>query len=335
MSGANLDKGQEQRPDTPGAILAVAREAQALTQRDVADVLNLPLHVVEAIDADDKARLPAHVFTRGYVRAYAKLVGVDPDPLVSALTSDQYEKESVEQGVPQTQVRKPLPLWILAAPVAVVLLGLVWFFTGSDAADVPVADSSTASVEVPQTPAVTQSNNPISSDSSDLDMAQAPTQAEAASQPVQVANSGPDDVVVAGTSPAAVANTAPAGSADLDAPSRPENELAIAASVDPGLDNTVVDAGAQGLSERRLTDLGEQRLALAFSEDCWVEIKDADGAQLYANLGRAGVEWRFVGAGPFQVLLGYAPGATLRFNEEVVALAPHTRNNVANLVLGQ
>ena len=101
MSGANLDKGQEQRPDTPGAILAVAREAQALTQRDVADVLNLPLHVVEAIDADDKARLPAHVFTRGYVRAYAKLVGVDPDPLVSALTSDQYEKESVEQGVPQ------------------------------------------------------------------------------------------------------------------------------------------------------------------------------------------------------------------------------------------
>ncbi|MEM7003307.1 MAG: RodZ domain-containing protein [Pseudomonadota bacterium] len=331
MSGANLDKGQEQRPDTPGAILAVAREAQALTQRDVADVLNLPLHVVEAIDADDKTRLPAHVFTRGYVRAYAKLVGVDPDPLVSALTSDQYDMESVDQRVTEAQVRKPLPLWILAAPVALVLLGLVWFFTGSDAADVPVVDSSTASVEVPQTPAVTQSN----AVSSDLDMAEAQPLAEAASVPVQVTNGGPGDLVVAEPSPAVVETTVPVGSADRDDPSRSQSELAIAASVDPGLESAVVDSGAPVRGERRLTDFGEQRLALAFSEDCWVEIKDADGAQLYANLGRAGVEWRFVGAGPFQVLLGYAPGATLRFNEEVVALAPHTRNNVANLVLGQ
>jgi len=42
-----------------------------------------------------------------------------------------------------------------------------------------------------------------------------------------------------------------------------------------------------------------------------------------------------VGQAPFRVLLGYAPGVQMSFNGETVVLAPHTRNNVATLVLGQ
>ncbi|NOX52804.1 MAG: DUF4115 domain-containing protein [Gammaproteobacteria bacterium] len=49
----------------------------------------------------------------------------------------------------------------------------------------------------------------------------------------------------------------------------------------------------------------------------------------------AGQSVEFIGQGPFRVLLGYAPGAILQFNYETVALTPHTRNNVAKLVLGQ
>jgi cytoskeleton protein RodZ len=66
-----------------------------------------------------------------------------------------------------------------------------------------------------------------------------------------------------------------------------------------------------------------------------VEIKDTAGAVLFGDLGRAGGQIELVGAGPFRVLLGYAPGVLLEYNSEPVALAPHTRNNVASLVLGQ
>ena len=44
---------------------------------------------------------------------------------------------------------------------------------------------------------------------------------------------------------------------------------------------------------------------------------------------------RLVGAGPFQIRLGYAPAVTLAYNGEPVPLAPHTRNTVALLVVGQ
>ena len=88
-------------------------------------------------------------------------------------------------------------------------------------------------------------------------------------------------------------------------------------------------AGARRLGE------GEDRLTVTFVEDCWLEIRTPEGGNLFADLGRAGQVRQFVGDGPFRVLLGYAPGARLQFNEEEVPLAPHTRNNVASLVVGQ
>jgi cytoskeleton protein RodZ len=86
---------------------------------------------------------------------------------------------------------------------------------------------------------------------------------------------------------------------------------------------------------RRLTESGDDELSFAFTEDCWVEVKNGLGRNLYSDLSRAGTSLALVGEGPFRILLGYAPGATLTFNGEQVALAPHTRNNVASLVLGQ
>jgi cytoskeleton protein RodZ len=89
-----------------------------------------------------------------------------------------------------------------------------------------------------------------------------------------------------------------------------------------------------GDAGRRITPDGDDRLGLAFSDDCWVEVRDLEGRRLYSNLSRGGSELTLAGQGPFRVLLGYAPGASLRFNDEPVPLEPHTRNNVASLVLG-
>ena len=74
---------------------------------------------------------------------------------------------------------------------------------------------------------------------------------------------------------------------------------------------------------------------MTFSEDCWVEVRDRDNRYLYSDLRREGEELQLVGEAPFRVRLGYAPGVRLLFNGESIPLAPHTRNNVASLVLGQ
>ena len=66
-----------------------------------------------------------------------------------------------------------------------------------------------------------------------------------------------------------------------------------------------------------------------------MEVKDASGRNLYSDLNRANTTLNLVGQSPFRVVLGYAPGVELYFNGEAIALAPHTRNNVASIMLGQ
>jgi cytoskeleton protein RodZ len=127
--------------------------------------------------------------------------------------------------------------------------------------------------------------------------------------------------------------TDPAGSSP-DSVSPPDNAVALPDS-DVSLSGNAVSPPGEVAARRRLTPSGDDRLAFSFTEDCWVEVQSASGERLYSDLSRAGSELDLVGDGPFRILLGYAPGAELSFNGEPVPLGPHTRNNVATLVLGQ
>jgi cytoskeleton protein RodZ len=86
---------------------------------------------------------------------------------------------------------------------------------------------------------------------------------------------------------------------------------------------------------RKLSVTGNEQLRFEFAADCWIEIRGADDALLYADLGRAGQVRRFVGVGPFKLKIGFAEGVKLFFDAQEVDLAPHTRNQMARLELGQ
>ena len=65
-----------------GARLAAARKACELDQRVVASELHLDRGTIEALENDDKAALPAAIFVKGYLRNYARLVGLPEDEIV-------------------------------------------------------------------------------------------------------------------------------------------------------------------------------------------------------------------------------------------------------------
>lgn len=67
--------------DSPGQQLRRAREARGLDISQLATSLRIAPQVVEALERDDYARLPSAVFVSGYIRSYARLVGLDPEPL--------------------------------------------------------------------------------------------------------------------------------------------------------------------------------------------------------------------------------------------------------------
>jgi cytoskeleton protein RodZ len=319
----------------PGVALAKAREAAEITQREVSDALNLPVTTIAAIEQDDRDRLPADVFTRGYIRAYARLLQIDPGPLVAAFGGDTQPQDLSATFAESTAGKRKLnrfsaagiaeqlppgltPVRLLAAVGVLLLLIIlaIWTFSGDEPAE-PTSDSinpvasSVAPVEVDDS-----ANLPVTDD------AAVTTAAEV------IPSAAATDLSIS-----AEAQTQAAESDRLDDDSAAEPdpaEVVPTPIVAPTQVQVVTPPGV-----RRLTPTGDDRLSIEFTEECWVEIKDPVGNLLYGNLGRPGAQLEFVGTPPFRVLLGYAPGALLKYNAEPVALGPHTRNNVASLVLGQ
>ncbi|HSX71127.1 MAG TPA: helix-turn-helix domain-containing protein, partial [Pseudomonas sp.] len=72
----------------PGETLRKMRESKGLELGEVAVQLNLTAQALRNLEGGAFDQLPGHTFARGYVRAYAKLMGMDPNRLVNEF--DQY-----------------------------------------------------------------------------------------------------------------------------------------------------------------------------------------------------------------------------------------------------
>lgn len=71
---------------SPGSVIAQARAARNLTTAEVAQHLKFGTKQIEALEADDYARLPGATFVRGMIRSYAKLLQIDAEPLLKDLS---------------------------------------------------------------------------------------------------------------------------------------------------------------------------------------------------------------------------------------------------------
>ena len=81
-------------------------------------------------------------------------------------------------------------------------------------------------------------------------------------------------------------------------------------------------------------NMEEGQLLLRFTEQCWIEIRDADGQLLISKLVGAGEQLRIGGQAPLSVLLGNAHGATVEYAGQPIAIEPFTRNNITRLTVG-
>jgi len=74
-----------------GAKLRDARVGRGMSLDDIAQITKIPRATLTAIEAGQHAGLPATVFVRGFIRSYARAVGLDPAPLVRELERAQLE----------------------------------------------------------------------------------------------------------------------------------------------------------------------------------------------------------------------------------------------------
>jgi len=69
----------------PGARLKAAREARGMALAQAARGLRLPVATLAALEADDQSALPGPAYVAGYLRAYARLLGLPPDDFAAAV----------------------------------------------------------------------------------------------------------------------------------------------------------------------------------------------------------------------------------------------------------
>jgi cytoskeleton protein RodZ len=74
-------------------------------------------------------------------------------------------------------------------------------------------------------------------------------------------------------------------------------------------------------------------LQISFEQESWVEVKDAAGKTIFAQLNAAGSKRSLTGNSPLSVVVGNANGVHISINDRAISLEPHTQFNVARLTL--
>lgn len=125
-----------------GERLRTAREAQGLAVEQVAARLRLMNRQVAAMESGDFSALGQAVFARGFVRNYAKLLGLNAEEIVA-----QMRGELSQEGPPKAEMGGALQaakrwrsawLWIGLAVVVVIALPLAlygWLTSGDAESD--------------------------------------------------------------------------------------------------------------------------------------------------------------------------------------------------------
>ncbi len=150
------DAGDGTAPDTLGARFRSAREEGAFTLEQAAEETRINYGYLDAMEADRFDVLPAPVYTRGFVRLYARFLGIDPEEAIEQLPDNLPLPPGLEPlpGLRRSEGAGVLPAierrWVVLAVLAVAAIVVV-FIVGVPGVDLP----GTGDDEAAATPAAT------------------------------------------------------------------------------------------------------------------------------------------------------------------------------------
>jgi len=87
----------------PGEILSAKRQERGMSIEEVSARIKLAPRQIAALEANDFAALPGMASTRGFIRSYARLLDLDPEPMLAAIADEPNPAFS------PLVIRRPLP----------------------------------------------------------------------------------------------------------------------------------------------------------------------------------------------------------------------------------
>lgn len=331
----NSTSTNDPKSASPGELLSRQREQLGIPLADAARALNLRPAVVSGLEQDNYQEIPVATYRRGYLRAYAKYLGMDDRLVLEAYQAHNNETD-VDRKVAPVSFNKPpsrIGAWLFKLVTLLVIAGLIavtvmwWQSRGGNAppgfgsSPTPEAPTQQESVNAPSEPngaAPTEEPPADSSFTSGDDSATLQSDAtnvtpSPTDQQDQAANSDADADPIAAFDPPALTETddqpqTPADAAESDTQSTPDPEPVTNANT----------------------------LELTFNEQSWTEIFDATNQRVFVGLQTPGTTATVEGEPPFRLTVGNATGVELRYQGEEVDLSAQAgANNVARFSLGE
>ena len=295
------------RATAPGESLREGRERAGLTQEDIAGKLKLAPRQIAAIESGDWAALPERTFTRGFMRNYARLVGIDPDSL--GLDQSQSQPNAANQLKPTPEAigeiareidrngfsaaRWVVPVLLIAALAAGVLYfqGGRWF--GWDTSKI-LSTGAPASANV-------VANN------AGLVVEKGAAQAASSSAPA----------------PATDASATSSGSVIAPAGSYPPGAVVIPNNATTGL----IPGTPMPVAAALPPAAGDKRITITFKGKSWTEVR-SKGDVIFSETATPGVR-EFTGSPPLSFTVGNAGNVIVSIDGKPFDMAELTRNDVA------
>jgi cytoskeleton protein RodZ len=279
----------------PGVKLKAERERRGLSAQKLADEMHLDRWVIDALEADDYARIGPAVYAKGHLKKYAALLGLPAAEIAAGFEfTAPARAEPVAAGPSMLLSTRDessgsgglTPIQIAGCVAVVLALGVLWWRpwhprAKTPASDVPSVAAPGASAPGASAPGASASGTSGATAPATISESVIVSSAQAA--PLAAALAPP--VVAAANPPANAVNPADPGAAPV--------------------------AG-----------VGRARLRLSFSADSWVDVHDAAGKRTFAGNGLANSVKTISGLAPMRVYLGAGSGVQLEINDRAVAIGP-------------
>lgn len=308
QNNATEQSSQAEQVTLAGTILKQKREALGLTQKQIADRLRLRVAIIQKIESNEFDGEQVATFTRGYLRSYAKAVGIDEQEVLGTIenhSAAQHHEQPMQSFSKKTNKEKhDSRIMKLTWGIGVVIIGIssVWWLQNQQKDTLSeIADTSTNDpafeVEAPATEKIATLEAEL--------MAQEP---EVKTLDVSAIVATPEEPQV--EAPEAAESAAPA-------------PVEVAEVVEQEEPATTEPKPANGLTN----------LTMSFTGDCWIQVKDADGKTVSTGIKKAGDNVSLDGKAPFKVILGAPEKVSMTLASEPVDLSGYTSGKVARFTL--
>ncbi|MCO4206399.1 cytoskeleton protein RodZ [Aeromonas hydrophila] len=294
----------------PGQLLRNAREQLGWTREQVASRIHLRLTLIAAIESDTYDKHTSHTFIRGYLRTYAKLVGIPEETILAAYDKlgltppDNIDMQSFSRRSRQqaNDSRLKVVTWLVI--LVLIALSVAWWWQST--ARRSAGDEALAATEMGATSNTPSATVPPAVDVADPVVAPA-TSAAAATSADPVVSAATTTLPVDASS--AVATTAVATSA--------------ATATQPAADIAASEPAKV------------PQLKMSFTADCWLDVKDAKGKTLFSGLKKANDELVLEGPEPLKFIIGAPMAVNIEYQGKSIDMSRYNNGRTARLSLPQ